>query len=211
MSEDLRPGIPMSCAARPTIGGLVIPWVNVQLADGGVDFRSHHEARSQRCWREGICQLCSNPITGPPMVLLGGPHRVAALTFDEPPLHPECAVYTSKACPMVAGRSERYADRQVISHGQRGSVCPDPGCDCGGWVPTPGTPLGQNGAPNHDWYAVYVSGYSLGVTEANPTRVHAGVITPEQILAIRHVSRPGTGRIWKRTSLQHISSTENQR
>lgn len=209
MSEELRPAIPATCAARPTLGGLVIPWVNVQLADGGVDFRSQHESRAQRCWIEGLCQLCGKRIDGPPFVLLGGPRQVAGLKFDEPPLHPECAVYATQACPMVAGRIDRYADRETIANGHRGEECPDPECNCGGWVPTPGLKPAPGGAPAHDWYAVYVSGYSLGITTDRPDRVHSGIPAPGQVIFIRHVSSPGTGRIWKRISLELIAERDS--
>lgn len=200
---DVRPPIPATCEARPTTAGVVVPWANVQLADGGVDFRSQHERKVQRCWRECLCQICGNLID-PPIVLFGGPRQVAALQFDEPPLHPECAVYASKACPMIAGRQGHYATREVISAGHRGGVCPDPECDCGGWVPTPGLIEPPGGDPAHNWYAVYISGYALGILEDRPDRVHAGIITPDQILAIRHVSSPGAGRHWKRTSLDAV-------
>ena len=202
--RTIRPPIPVTCAARPTVGGVVVPWANVHLADGGVDFRSQQESRVQRCWIERRCQVCGTRIPRPPAVLFGGPRQVAALQFDEPPLHPECAVYVSRACPMVAGRMDRYADRDVVTRGHRGSTCPDAECGCGGWVPTPGVAPEQGGDPAHDWFAVYVSGYALGVTEDRPDRVHSGVVEPAQVLVVRHVSTPGGGRKWERTSLEQV-------
>ncbi|MCC9182589.1 hypothetical protein [Mycolicibacterium mageritense] len=198
-----RPKIPVTCESRPTVAGFVVPWANVQLADGGVDFRSQHESRVQRCWLEYRCQLCGSVIR-PPIVFFGGPRQLAALTFDEPPLHPECAVsvYASKACPMVAGRLDHYASRDTVTEGDRGTVCPDPECDCGGWVPTPGINPAPGGDPAHDWYAVYVSDYSVAVSPDRPDRVHSGVVTSTQVLWVRHVSTPGVGRVWKRTSLE---------
>lgn len=203
MLEPIRPPVPATCEHRPTTGGVVIPWANVQLADGGVDFRSQHESRVQQCWRNYLCQLCGQPI-GRPVVLFGGPRQVGALQFDEPPLHPECAVYASQACPMVAGRLDRYASRAVAANGHRGTTCPNPGCDCKGWVPTPGLTAAPGGEPAHDWYAVYVSGYALGVTADQPDRVRVAVVAPEQVLAVRHVSTPGGGRTWKRTRLDEV-------
>ncbi len=205
MSETVRPPIPATCEARPTIAGVVSPWANVQLADGGVDFRSQHESRVQRCWAECLCQLCGNPVPRP-IVFFGGPRQVAALQFDEPPLHPECAVYASQACPMVAGRVDRYATRDVVSNGHRGATCVEPGCDCGGWTPTPGLNPAPGGDPAHDWYAVYVSSYSVGVTEDRPDRVHAAVVAPGEVLAVRHISAPGVGRTWTRVPLEQVSA-----
>ena len=203
VTETIRPPIPATCEGRPTSGGVVVPWANVQLADGGVDFRSQHESKVQRCWREGLCQLCGKRIERP-IVFFGGPRQVARLQFDEPPLHPECAVYASQACPMVAGRLERYARRDVVSNSHRGAVCTDPGCDCGGWVPTPGLTFSPGGDPAHDWYAVYVSAYSLAVSENRPDRVHSAVVDAVQVLTVRHISSPGTGRTWTRVSLAEV-------
>ena len=64
-SETIRPPIPATCESPPTIGGLVIPWINVQLADGGVDFAAQHDSRAQRCYLECLCQACSAPIERP--------------------------------------------------------------------------------------------------------------------------------------------------
>lgn len=197
-STDVRPPIPATCEARPTVGGLVAPYVNVTLADGGVDFRSQHDTKTQESFRNRLCQICAQPLTHP-IVFLGGPEQLEKLQFDEPPLHPECAVYTSRACPMVAGRLTHYAARTPLADGYRGAQCFDPSCDCGGWVPTPGTSATtRDGAPAHDWYAVYASDYACAVTRDNPNRVAAAVLTPEQVLAVRHVSTPGVGRLWKR-------------
>lgn len=203
MHNATRPPIPMTCLARPTMGGLVIPWANVQLADGGVDFRSQHESRVQRCLIEARCQLCGQKIT-PPIVFFGGPRQVAALQFDEPPLHPECAVYASQACPMLAGQLHHYASRGTVASGPRGSICAKPGCECGGWTPTPGLNVGPGGDPAHDWYVLYVSGYSLGVAEDRLDRVHSAVVAPSEVRAVRHVSSPGVGRIWARAALEEL-------
>lgn len=68
-----------------------------------VDFRSAHQSRWERCWRNGICQVCAQPLDAPPYVFLGGPDQIAHY-FTEPPLHPWCAAYVTQACPMVVGR-----------------------------------------------------------------------------------------------------------
>lgn len=208
MSEHAaaRPAIPATCESRPIIGGLVIPWINVQLADGGVDFRAQHDSRAQRCYLEGLCQVCSTPIERPPFVLIGGPRQLTALQFEEPPLHPECAAYVTHACPMVAGRMLRFADRDPISESHRGTACPDPECDCGGWVPTPGAADRElNGRPAHDWYAVYATTYAFGATPDG--QAHSALLSPDHVRAVRHVSTPGAGRTWKRISLDEVIAT----
>ncbi len=181
--------VPARCATRPlTPDGLVVPWGNVQLADGGCDFRSHHHRKWLSCWREGRCQVCGQPPTEL-MVMLCGPRQLEQLLFDEPPVHPECAVYVTQACPMVAGERERYRAGDNLAARSRGAVCPDPGCDCGGWVRHPGTGGGPGGDPAHEWYAVTVRDYTLAM---NPDRqVIGGVCSPDQVARVRLVSRPG--------------------
>jgi hypothetical protein len=201
-----NPGIPASCADRPTIGGLVVPWANVSLADGGADFRSHSNLRYERAWREVLCQTCGDRITDL-AVFFGGPNQLAGRRFDEPHVCTPCAAYVAKACPMVAGRMPAYADRTRLADGPRGKACTIPGCDCGGWVETvPGQPAG--GAPAHPWYAVYVrvGGWVLTAEELTVTvdgaaqtrAVLNGALLTVEPLKVMHVSDPGTGRVWQR-------------
>lgn len=156
MADD-RPPIPASLARRPERGGLALPWVNAELADGGVDFRSPHTARYEQAWNGCLCQSCGNP-TGPRAVLVCGPRQVLTLRFDEPPVCPPCAVYASQACPFVSGRSVTYPDRPRITEGHRGKKCTDPSCGCGGWTTTdPEHSADMGGQPNLPWYACWIS------------------------------------------------------
>lgn len=161
-APDVRPAIPVSLAGCPAIGGVVVPWINIRLADGGADFRATHRRRWEESFRGRLCQICGNPLTRP-LVLFGGPAQIAAGSyFDEPPMHPECARYAARACPMVAGRMSAYSDRPSLADGRRGARCPEPDCGCAGWVPDGGrTP---SGGPAHPWYAVWAVGYALAVT-----------------------------------------------
>lgn len=185
-----RPPIPRALFHRPTIGGLVCPWVNVTLADGGVDFRVAHQSKWLRAWMECRCQTCGMPIEGV-KVFLGGDIQVRDY-FDEPPLHPWCASYAEAACPMVAGRLTHYADRPPVSDGQRGKTCFIEGCDCGGWVPhnAPDTGGPVGGAPAHNWWAVWALDYALVLAEPDG-RVVGG--KPFDIRRTRLVSQPGKG------------------
>jgi hypothetical protein len=158
------PPIPLALAHRPTTGGLVIPWVNVQLADGGCDFRTIHRLRWLACWTQGRCQTCGHRVPpGGPVVFFGGPNQLDPDGyFDEPPMHPWCAAYAWKACPMVAGRRSHYATRPRVSEGDRGKVCAREGCDCGGWVPH--TKGSGGGEPAHQWWAVYADSWAIATT-----------------------------------------------
>lgn len=186
--------IPGRMAWNPVVGGVALPWANVRLGDGGADFRSHHHAKWLQCWSERLCQVCGDNLVHP-IVLLGGPNQLRHLLFDEPPLHPECAVYTSRACPMVNGERTHYADRELISQGKRGRACYDPGCDCGGWVEHPNQHAANHGGdPAHEWYAVYIRAYTLAARpDGSPI---GGVCAPDDVLVVRLVSQPGEGRCW---------------
>lgn len=187
---DRVPPIPATCANRPTIGGLVRPWINVELADGGIDFRAQHRRRAELAITRQLCQVCGTRLRRP-IVLLGGPQQLRRLMFGEPPLHPECAAYTSHACPMVAGRMTDVPHRPSLSEGPRGATCPLEGCGCGGWVSGESHTKGRE---PHPWFAVYAAGY----THARDDRGGLLVLTtPEAVLRVRLVSQPGEGRCWE--------------
>lgn len=205
----VRPPIPVSCAHRPTAGGLVVPVVNTVLADGGADFRSHHQTTYAECWTKCRCQTCGNP-TGHVAILLGGPNQLRSGRFDEPPLCVPCTLYASQACPMVAGRQDRYADRGRLTEGRRGHVCPDEHCDCGGWVDSDPTAVDSAGQPAHPWYAAYIRPGGYAVTahktitrcsdkgcEHERVLVNGGWLTAPPLKVIL-VSQPGAGRVWRR-------------
>jgi hypothetical protein len=189
------PAIPARLASRPTSGGLVHPWVNVELADGGIDYRSPHYARVARAWRARLCQVDGQP-HDTWLVFLAGPNQLRELVFDEPPVHPECAAYAQQACPMVAGRMSHYADRARVAEGARGATCPDPSCGCEGWVPHPGG-TDSGGDPAHAWYAVWARGYTLALTPEGD--VHGGAVHPRDVVRVRLVSTPGEPTTGPRT------------
>ena len=157
MASDLeaRPPIPASMAHRPVRGGIALPWVNAELADGGVDFRSPHTAKYEQAWRQCRCQSCGNP-AGPRVVLVCGPRQVLELRFDEPPTCPPCAVYARAACPFVSGRATTYSGRRHLTEGHRGEKCADPGCECGGWLVTDPVHSERQSGPNLPWYACWI-------------------------------------------------------
>jgi hypothetical protein len=190
--------IPATAAHRPTIGGAVIPYINVRLADGGVDFRSHHTARSTACYTGQRCQLCGNPLRQP-IVFLASADALRALQFDEPPLHPECARYVTKVCPVVAGRRTHHAAGPPLAARHRGQTCPEPDCDCGGWVQKPDAYDGPP-RPALPWFAVYVNHYEPASYTDTPDVVTAAICTPADVLKVMQVSAPGEGGMWLRVA-----------
>lgn len=190
---DGPPPIPATCEHRPTAGGYVLPWLNVQLADGGVDFRRQHTTRLAQCLYNGWCQLCARPMRSP-MVLFGTQRVFEHLFFNEPALHPECGLYALRACPMLRGDRTEYARGPSVAQGPRGKVCFKPGCECGGWV-NHGDPQRTDYAAK-PWFMVWARDYAMSVDEqGGPT---GAVLTPGQVLKIMLVSQPGVGRCWER-------------
>lgn len=211
--DDIRPPIPASCAERPAPGGLVAPYINVQLADGSVDYRARHNLHFLECWEQGLCQVCAQPLVVS-AVLLGGPRQLATWQFDEPPLCAPCLMYASRACPMVAGRMSHYPDRPLVSQGSRGERCATPGCDCGGWAKHDEGPGGGHGGdPAHPYYAVFTAPGSWVLTAAptavGPNRALVTLVNGAQLLArptkVVQVGEPGGGRVWRRLAANELA------
>lgn len=208
ITDETRPPIPATLAGRPVQGGLAVPWVNVALADGGVDFRTTHRSKAERCWQESLCQSCGNP-TIPAAVMVCGPRQILSGRYDEPPACPPCALYASRACPMVGGRVVTYPDRPRVTAGRRGERCSLPGCGCDGWLDIdPAHSADMGGQPALPWYAAWVRPDSWTLT-GHWARVRCNegcehdrlMISGGQIdgppLKVLLVSEPGSGRIWK--------------
>jgi hypothetical protein len=215
--EDTRPPIPATCAHRPVVGGLVVPVVNMRLADGGVDFRTRHTAAYENCWQRDLCQVCGNQLTNP-AVLFGGPVQLRELRFGEAALCTPCAVYTSRGCPMIAGRMASFATREAVSAGKRGKTCTTPGCDCGGAVPTDPSATGSSGDPAHPWYACYVRPGAWQLT-GNKVRYRCtdkgcehervvinGALLTAPPLKVVLVSEPGHGRLWRTLTADEVAA-----
>jgi len=140
-----------------------------------------------------------------------GPRQILSRKFDEPPLCPPCALYVSRACPVVSGRVEVYPDRPKVSAGRRGHTCPDPGCDCGGWAETdPEHSADMGGQMVLPWYACWThpAGYTITAhktitkcsdlgCEHERLIVNGGMLTAAPI-KILLVAEPGTGRAWRK-------------
>lgn len=206
-ADPARPPIPVALAHRPTMGGVVVPWVNVRLGDGGVDFRRAHRRRWEAAWKNSLCQMCGRPLRHP-TCLVGGPGELDEWLFDEPPLHPECMLYASKACPMLAGRQPFYRTGPTLSEGHRGATCYLPGCECAGWKPSSRADSDSRaGKPAHLWYALYVADYATAVwpdgNRPGLMKVTGGRPQGDP-LRVRLISVPGDGRVWQTSNMQQL-------
>ena len=70
----------------------------------------------------------------------------------EPGLHPECAAYSAKACPMLAGTMARYRSSPLPSRLER---CGNASCGCKAWV-RPGDRGLRAGRPREAFAAVWI-------------------------------------------------------
>lgn len=152
--------IPQRCAARPTQGGLVVPWISLPLADGTFDLGNMHTSKVNTCFYQRRCQICGDRILGR-IVFFMPESKLDEMWAGEPPLHPECAAYSAKACPMLVGRMRHYRASPSRSEGPAGEQCHVPGCDCAGWRVSEDSRDRERGRPAEPWHAVWCSDYAL--------------------------------------------------
>lgn len=180
------PPIPQRLDGRPTLGGLVVPYVSVS------DGRQHllgqvHRSRALTCIRDHLCQVDGEPLGGR-RVVFATATGVAEQYSGEAALHPECAAYSAMACPMLHGAMATF----------RGAApaldrieCFEPGCNCGGWKPAAGT-KSHAGAPAEPWFAVWLDTYHLATTSEGELHGLAWIgLTP---LRVRPVPAVGTAQ-----------------
>lgn len=88
-----------------------MPWITPRTADGRYLFGSIDHGRMQSALRHRWCGVCGQPLQRRAVLMM----RLSDLPrqcTSEPALHPWCAVYTSKSCPMIAGRLDHYRSSQ---------------------------------------------------------------------------------------------------
>jgi hypothetical protein len=171
----VSPPIPARLAHRPTHAGLVVPWVSVVLADGTPVLGNLHGTRADAAFLDKLCQICGEKLSRP-IVFFASASAHARGQTPEPGMHPECAAYSARACPMVNGRMKVWQ----ASDRAHGMACPDPGCDCAGWMDTPGGPT--PGAPAEPWFAVWVDDYQIGIgSDGRPNAAIYANLTPLKV------------------------------
>lgn len=147
MSEVAVPPVPVWLAHRPTIGGLVVPWITPRAGDGRYLFGVLDPVRQHAALTRRLCQVCGRPL-GRRLVLLMRASDLPRRCTAEPGCDPQCCAYVQAACPMVAGRMSHYR-----------SSPPRLGPDM---VPAPDT-AARLGKPAPAWFAVWLSEYRVVV------------------------------------------------
>lgn len=183
----IAPPIPQFLAHLPTRNGLVVPYISLELG-GRVHFGQTRGIRVAECFVSDLCQICGRSIEHRPYLFLATQAMIDDGFSSEPPLHPVCAAYSVKACPMVGGRLAAYAKHQANLDG---APCPDPDCSCAGIVSNGGP--GQPGEPAKPWFQAWYRNYAVGVRDASKPltvgnitgAVLAGLIKARPITSIK--------------------------
>lgn len=180
------PPIPARCAERPVLGGLVVPHISV-VAAGRPVLGAVHRNKAMRCISGYLCQICGQALTRPIVVIVTA-KQLADRYSPEAALHPECAAYSIRACPMLNGRTDtlRHPDRHI------GTACDLPGCDCGGWTFASGEEENRRGAAVDGWWSVWLDDYLIAVNDRR--EVH-GLAWRSEPRRVRHIiGEGGDGR-----------------
>jgi hypothetical protein len=186
---DASVPIPTWLSHLPVVGGMAVPWVTPPLPDGRHPFGVIDHDRQATCLREFLCQVCARQLERPIVILCRDSDLGRRMTA-EPGLHPSCAWYASRACPMVAGRMKHH----------RRSLPNIPGAPVGSPNPDDDDPLtsmltaidaaqqavARLGRPAERWSAVWVSGYSVVWDDA--TRSLSASWTEAQVLKVRPIT-----------------------
>jgi len=150
------PPIPAALHDRPVQGGLVVQWIALKTRHG-YDFAGCEGRKVNLAMLDGLCQIDGRPIDGP-FVFFAAQDQLEDLSdivVDAPPMHPQCALYSGMACPMVTGRLASY--RATETRASREQGCVEPGCDCEGWIRTDSrAAMGIDAQP---WYEVWTRDY----------------------------------------------------
>lgn len=155
------PPVPVQLAHRPTLAGLVVPYVTPQAIDGRWLFGVIDQQRLWQCLTRRLCQICGQPLDQP-FVLLLRETDLPRQRISEPGSHPVCAAYTIRACPMVAGTISRYRSTPVRLDQHM--------------LPASDTPA-RLGTPAEVWYAVWLDHYDVIIDAINglPAASFAGI------------------------------------
>ncbi|MEU6585926.1 hypothetical protein [Nocardia sp. NPDC046763] len=198
-----RPPIPARLHDAPTAQGLAIPFLTLchrgrtSPVWGAIDPERYALVLSLR-----LCQVCGGELGsghGPSqqVVVFVRPQDWVRGVGPEAGLHPECAAYSTRGCPMLAGRMPTYRSNGIAA---RVTPCEDPECDCPQWIqPGPDSEeAARAGHPAEAWYSILLDARDYRIvpfqdTESDP--VTYGVeLRGLRIRRLRKVrATPGSG------------------
>lgn len=181
------PTTPVRCAARPQIGGLVVPWISYQHG-GHAAFGSVDPIRCAKAFLYRLCQICGEPLEER-ICLVVRPMDVREGIVPEPGLHPECLAYSKKQCPMLNGAATTYRRTPVSAGHPAGRPCDDPDCLCPK-IASDDSHHVRAGRPADDFDAWMIAAahYRLKTDPAEPNRL-LGIDLEVPVLRVRPIRK----------------------
>ncbi|MGV9753779.1 hypothetical protein [Nocardia farcinica] len=174
------PAIPACLAHRPTHAGRVVPYITACHLDRP-EWGTNHPQRLAEVLAHRLCQICGTALDGSGRtVVYARPADFALGVAPEPGMHPECATYSHRACPMLAALADHYSRTPWRR-------CDQPGCGCRDWKPPRPTGHPRLGAAAETWYAVWMHTRDYRLNEHRPTGVIGPVLAAGCIVRVRKV------------------------
>ncbi|MBV9026204.1 MAG: cell envelope biogenesis protein OmpA [Streptomycetaceae bacterium] len=177
----------MRCAARPQVGGLVVPWISYEHG-GRAAFGSLDPIRRAKAFLHRLCQVCGERLEER-ICLVVRPMDVREGVAPEPGLHPECLAYSKKQCPMLNGGAATYRRTPVSAKHPAGRPCDDPACPCPKITSDDAHHL-RAGRPADDFDAWMIAAahYRLKTDPANPNHL-LGIDLNVPVLRVRPIRK----------------------
>ncbi|MFE3060913.1 hypothetical protein [Nocardia sp. NPDC059239] len=160
-SNSPRPSIPARLHDAPTAQGLAIPFLTLchrgrtSPVWGAIDPERYALVLGLR-----LCQVCGEDLGsghGPSqqVVVFVRPQDWVRGVGPGVEINPECAAYSTRACPMLAGRMPTYRSNAIAA---RITPCDDPQCDCRQWTPpdSESEESQRAGKPADPWYSMLI-------------------------------------------------------
>lgn len=120
-----------------------------------------------------LCQVCGEELgrghgPGQQVVVFVRPQDWVRGVGPEAGLHPECAAYSTRGCPMLAGRMPTYRSNAIAA---RITPCEDPECDCPQWIqPGPSSEEATRaGHPADAWYSILIDANDYRIVPVRDT------------------------------------------
>jgi hypothetical protein len=114
MSTTIAPPqieIPDFLTHLPTFAGMPVPFTATWYG-AKPDFRVVDPNKVALCLRKHLCGVCGRRL-GDWCYFIGGPQSKDSKLFNDPPMHIQCARFSSKACAYLNGTRQGYSDRPI--------------------------------------------------------------------------------------------------
>lgn len=110
--------IPDFLSHLPVFAGMPVPFT-VFWHDGKPDFRVTDINKRLECYGDSLCAICGRTMLGAQFWFIGGPASMDSGMFTDGPMHKNCAEYSIKVCPFLAGKRTEAQYSPCQQTGQR--------------------------------------------------------------------------------------------